>query len=262
MRYARLAGEYLRLHARVWWEHRGDLAVGVAADLVYQALNLVLIAVVYGHVDALAGWGPWELAFLYGYFLLPAALFQFVAGGIWEFADRYVVRGELDRVLVRPAPALLQVLLEGLDLEAVSGLLSGTALLAVAWSRLGLDVRWYDPLLLLLLVLGSTGIYLGVYGAVVAAAFWADGRTGLLPLLWNVNQYGRYPPEIYSRPLRWVLTFVLPFAFAGAYPASYWLSRRTWVAWAAWTPVAAAGCLGLAAWIWRAGLRRYAGAGS
>lgn len=239
-----------------------DFWTGVFSDLIFQTANLLFLLVVFDHVPAIHGWRREEILFIYGYFLVPFALFNATAANLWDFADRYVVRGEMDRVLTRPLPALFQVLLETFEAESLLGVFTGAALMGWAGSALDIEWRWWDGPLLLALVVGSAMVYFGIFVALASVAFWADGRTGLIPLVWNLNSYGRYPVEIYRGSLRFVLTWVLPLAFAGFYPAAYLLRHGAWHVYALLTPVVGAAAFALGLLAWRAGIRRYRGAGS
>ena len=67
--------------------------------------------------------------------------------------------------------------------------------------------------------------------------FWSDSRTDIMPTMYNISNYGRYPVDIYHRAIRFVLTWILPFAFVGVYPASYFLKKEEWYGYAFLTPV-------------------------
>ncbi|HLO02311.1 MAG TPA: ABC-2 family transporter protein, partial [Symbiobacteriaceae bacterium] len=235
--YWGLFWSYVAQYAKGRLAYGWDLLAGLISDLTYQSVALIFLVVIFGQVPDLAGWRREEVFFIYGYFLWPSTFFGALSNGIWSFADQYVIKGELDRLLLRPASPLFQLILEGVQLESLLGLISGTVIMFWAGVRLGLTLHWYDPLLLLLLTAGSTLIYLGVYLSLMCISFWYDGRTGILPLLWNVNNYGRYPAPIYNKALRILLTWVLPFAFVGFYPAAYFLRPQAYWLWAAATPL-------------------------
>ncbi len=253
---------YVAQYAKSRLEYRGDFVAGLLSNLIYQSVAIVLLVVIFQQVPALAGWRQEEVFFIYGYFLLPYALFDTVAGGVWDFTEQYIIRGEMDRILTRPAHPLFQLLLEGIDLEPLIGLALGGAIMLWSGGALGMEWNWYDPLLLAVLVAGSTLIYLGVYLSLACVGFWYDGRTGLLPLMWNLNNYGRYPVSIYNKLLRALFMWVVPFAFVGFFPAAWFLRREAFLFWAVLTPVIGAAFFTLAVWIWQAGLRRYHGTGS
>jgi len=87
----------------------------------------------------------------------------------------------------------------------------------------------------------------GVHGDFRHQLF-SDSRTGIAPMIYNIQQYGRYPVDVYNQIIRFVLTYVLPFAFVGVYPAAYFLRKETWYIYAFMTPVV--------------GVSKYRGAGS
>lgn len=261
LRYLELAARYLLQHVKARLAYRADLWAGLISDLASQAASLVFILVVFAHVPALRGWSRDELIFIYGYFLVPFSIFNATSANLWNFADRYVVRGELDRVLTRPLPSLFQVLLETVEPESLLGGLGGVGLMVWAGRRLGLEPGWGDLVVLAALTLGSVLVYDGIFVALASVAFWTDSRSGLIPLVWNLHVYGRYPAEIYDRWLRFLLTWVLPMSFTAFYPATYLLDRAAWRAYALATPVAGLAAFGLGLLAWNAGLRRYRGAG-
>jgi len=260
--YWQLFWSYVAQYAKGRLAYRADFVAGLISDVLYQSVAIIFMLVVFQQVPTLAGWRQEEVFFIYGYFLWPYAFFGCLSGGVWDLTDRYIVKGELDRLLVRPANSLFQLMLEGVAMESLVGLVTGTAIMAWAGSQLDLAWRWYDPFLMLILTAGSTLVYLGVYFSFACLGFWYDGRTGILPLLWNLNNYGRYPVSIYNQALKVLLSWVLPFAFVGFFPAAYFLRREAFLFWAAATPLMGLAFFGLAVLLWRAGLKRYHGTGS
>lgn len=260
--YWRLFWSYVAQYAKGRLAYRWDFIAGLISDIIYQSVSIIFLLVVFQQVPTLADWRQEEVFFMYGYFLIPASFFNTFSNGIWDFTDRYILKGELDRLLLRPANALFQLILEGIELEPLLGLVTGVAIMIWSGRTLHATFYWYDLLLLPVLTLGSVLVYMGVYLTLMSIGFWYDGRTGLLPLLWNVNHYGRYPVSIYNRALQLLLTWVIPFAFVGFFPAAYLLRREAFRWWAVLTPVVGAGFCTMAVLVWRAGLKRYHSTGS
>jgi len=260
--YPSLALHYLAMEVKCRLAYRADFWAGLISDLFHHASTLVVLLVLFSHIPHIKGWNREEMLFIYGYFLLPFSLFLTTSANYWEFSDRYVVKGELDRLLIRPLPVLFQLMLEEIELEAFFGFPVGVALMAYSASRLGLAWGALDFLALGILVLAGTLLYHGVFLLLASLAFWAEGKTGLMPLVWNLNAYGRYPIEIYRGGLRFLLTWVLPLAFVGFIPAASFLRPRDWAPLAALTLPVSLAFFGLGLLGWRAGLRRYRGTGS
>ena len=256
-----LVGEYLKNYLKRRLTYRSDFWVEIASDLMFQGVNLFFILVVFMHTPFLGGWSQDEVVFIYGFFMVPNGIFNCLFN-LWGFTERYIVKGEMDRVLTRPAHNLLQLVLENLDPASLFGSVVGIVVMAVAGGKIGLEWTWYDPFLFVLFTIGAVMIYGGVYVALTAISFFSDAPTGILPLMWNIQNYGRYPVNIYNKAIRFTLTFVLPFAFVGFYPAAYFLDREHWTMPALLTPVVGAVFLKLGVAFWNYGVRKYRGAGS
>ena len=261
MMYFTLFGDYLKNFMKTRLTYRSDFWIEVVSDLAFNFMNLFFILVVYMHTDAMAGWLRAEVIFIYGYFMVPYGIFACFFN-VWNFGERYIVKGELDRVLTRPAYNLLQITLENMDPSSLFGSLVGFAVMVYAWPGLDLTLAWYDPLVFVLLTIGSIMIYAGLYTALTSISLYSDSPTGIMPLIWNIQNYGRYPVSIYNGIIRFTLTWVLPFAFVGFYPAAYFLDKANYMKMALMTPVVGVVFLFIGIFVWNIGIRRYRGAGS
>ena len=73
------------------------------------------------------------------------------------------------------------------------------------------------------LLVYTTGLILAVL--LTATSFWIEDRIGVVPPVFNLMQFGRYPLTIYDGWIRFTLSFVIPFAFASFYPVMHFLRR-------------------------------------
>ncbi|MBO9130951.1 ABC-2 family transporter protein [Bacillus sp. 165] len=261
MLYIKLFLQYAGQYLKTKLQYRGDLLVGLLSDLLFQAVNLVFILVVFGHTQMLQGWNREEIIFIYGFFLVPFALFS-TFFNIWDFNDRYIVKGEMDRILTRPVHSLFQVVLERLELESLFGGVTGLLIMGYAASKLNLVFHWYDSILFLVMAVGGALVYGGIFISLASIGFWSDAKTSIMPLMYNIGNYGRYPVDIYNRVIRFVLTWVLPFAFVGVYPASYFLRKQEWYGYAFLTPIIGLIFFLFSVFLWNIGVRKYRGAGN
>lgn len=256
-----LFGQYLSQYFKTRLAYRADFLGGLVTNLVQELINLVFIVVVFQHVPVLKEWTRDEVIFIYGYFLIPYAVFSMFFG-FWDFNERYIIRGEMDRILTRPVHNLAQVCLESISPDRIFGVITGLIIMGYAAIQLKLSFAWYDVPLFILLVLSSTLIYAGVYTAIAAVSFFSDSRTGIAPMIWNIQNYGRYPVDVYNAVIRFILTYILPFAFVGVYPAAYLLGKKAWYTYAMFTPVMGIIFFVIGLFVWNLGVKKYSGAGS
>lgn len=240
--------------------YRTDFLVQVGSDLLLQAVDIIFLLVIFSRVRALGGWTFEEALFIYGFFLVPFALFNATFAALSDVGGRYILRGELDRVLVRPLGSLLQVQLELLRPQALNGVVLGMIVLAVASARLELEWTALDVFVAISGVLGAWLVYGGVYVASASVNFWTQDRVGLFPIAYNTINFGRYPMTIYPAVVRFLLTFVLPYGFLAFYPAAG-LVREAFRIIGLLTPLVGLLVFALGLLLWRMGLARYEGAG-
>lgn len=261
MFYVSMFFQYVSQYMKTRLQYRADFFMEILSDLLNQVVNLVFILVVFGHTQFLSGWSREEIIFIYGFFLIPFALFSSFFN-IWDFNDRYIVKGEMDRILTRPIHSLFQVILERIELESLFGVVTGLIIIFYSGVSLNLELVWYDPILFVIFAIGGALAYASIFVAIASIGFWSDAKTSIMPMMYNIGNYGRYPVDIYNKVIRFVLTWVLPFAFVGVYPASYFLRKEEWYVYAFATPVIGIVFFTVSVFIWNQGVKRYRGAGN
>jgi len=112
--------------------------------------------------------------------------------------NTYIIEGHLDRVLLRPLSSLFQVLLEKVRIESLIGLVIGVVVIALASKEIGLTWTLGKLLLLVGMVFCGLLIYAGVFITLASVSFWWPDRMGLLPPVYNMIAFGKYPVTIYN----------------------------------------------------------------
>ncbi len=259
--HARLLGLYFAQYAKARLAYRADFAMAVLASFLGTAASFAVVLLLFSRFPHLAGWTFPEIVFLYGFSLLPYGLFNVLSTNLYEFADRYLVEGRFDRILLRPVSPLFQVVFESFRLESLQEVVTGTVAVLWAASRL----PGVSPLGLALLplwaVFGAV-IYLSVFGLLTATSFWIEDRVGLAPPVFNLMSFGRYPITIYDLKVKVLLSTVIPFAFASFYPTALALKRGEFLPlfWA--VPLVAVLFALLNRALWRRGIAKYGSVGN
>lgn len=240
---------------------RTNLFFDIALAVVEMLSALATVLLVFTQTDRLAGWTRAETLVLLGTFqLLTGIKATFIDPNLAWFPSRGIRDGTLDTYLLQPAPSLF------LTSFATAAPLAGVqALLGLAVVVLGAGTHGRPPSVLgvvawlLLLVIGAAVTWaLGVLLACLA--FWTP-RLELDVFYGAAWQLGRYPIDVYRRPLRLLLTYVVPLALIATMPASVMLREpRPGVVLA--SAGAGATAVVVAIGVWRLGLRRYTGATS
>ena len=242
--------------------YRVDFMIDTVANLFALVVQLTVLTVLFSKIEALHGWSFEQVLFIYGFSLLPLGLFNLCSANLYRFAERYIVEGNFDRVLLRPVNALAQVLFESFNVSGLNELIIGSGVMIYAGSRLGIAFGPLDVVALLVLAPTAALVYTGVFLALTSVSFWHEDRMGLAPPVYNVIRFSRYPITIFSPLIRLFLTFVLPFAWVAFYPAAWFVGDDRFRRLAFFTPLVGIVVFSLAYTIWKRALRRYASTGS
>ena len=261
METLRVYARYLAMRAKVRLAYRADFLINALGDLLVASVGLVFLGAVFGRVPHIKGWTFHEVLFTWGMAEAGTGLFFVLFQGLWVLNQRYILGGDLDLVLVRPLDPLLQVLLDNVNLEDVPVALLGVGMMLAAMPGLP-PLSLAQWLLLPVFVAGGAASLAGLLTAVSAAGFRVHHRGTAIGLVYQASVFNRYPLPIFAKPLQRLLTWVLPMAFCSFFPASWYLGRTEWLAYAAAQPVVAMGLFAAAWVIWHRALGSYRSPGS
>jgi ABC-2 type transport system permease protein len=256
---------YLRLqvaHLLARLEYEADFWLGLVGAFLTQFAGVAFAWVLFQQVPTLHGWTLEEVACLYALVLIPRGLVELFCDGSWQLRQ-LVNSGQFDRLLVRPLPPVLQLMAQASSIHGLGSVLLGAFILFEALSRLGLSLDAARLMLLMGTIAGAATMIAALNLLTNSVAFWELHLSGSFPALaLNLAELAKYPMTLYGRFLRLFLTAALPLAFISYYPALILLRKEAPDAWLGWcSPVAGPLFAGVAALFWRAGLRRYQGAG-
>ncbi|EFH83171.1 ABC transporter permease [Ktedonobacter racemifer] len=260
MKLLQLLGMNFSLSLRRELAFRANLVFQLLLTTLNIASGFVVLSVIYTQTQTLAGWSLGESITLLGTFQVSSGIFStFVEPNLSWFAGQ-VRDGKLDHVLLQPAPSLFMVSLGKCAPFALSQVALGLLATILGIVQMGALPSWWGILSWLLLLAVGIVIAWAIRVLLASLAFWSP--TAELDVFYSALwQFGRYPVDIYRQPLRFCLTYVLPFAFLATFPVSALTSHAD-----PFLPLTglivssiAYLCVTL---VWRAGLRRYTSATS
>lgn len=267
LHHLRIGLSYCAQALKMNMEYRLDFLVECLAALAMQYTSLLTIQLMFRQFhtmhDATREWNDYEVFFIFGFSLIPMGLFSASAMSFYQFSDKYLVGGEMDRLLMRPLSSLFQLLLEGIAFDFLPDLGLGIAVMIYAWPHLGTVWTLSVCAQMILSIIGAWGVLTGIFLTLISLSFWSQDRLSILPPVYNLLNFAKFPVTIYKPFVRVLLTWVIPFGFAAFYPASGFLQNtEAFRLFSLLAPVAGALCMVVGVSTWRMGLRQYSGAGS
>ncbi len=261
-RYLMLLVHYFAQYTKVRLGYRADFLLSLFPTVLATAFGIAVVFLIFGRAPRLLGWDFYEILLLYGFSLLPLSLFNMLSINLYYFGEHYIVEGKFDRVLLRPLHSLFQILFEQFRLEALGDSVVGVVLVVICLRKLDLTLSAFEWLFLASAVVCGFVIYISVFLMLTAVSFWAEDRVGIVPPIYNMLTFGRYPLDIYNNFIRVLLSWIIPFGFAGFYPAAAVLRQDAYRLYVFLLPLITVVFAVLALTIWNRGVRNYASTGS
>jgi ABC-2 type transport system permease protein len=257
--------QYWRINFLTALEYRANFIVWFCFTFVYHAAAIAALWIVLREFPQMNGWRFPEMAFLYSLWMLAHALNNTLFLTVGDVPE-HVREGEIDRLLVRPLNALFQVI------TTPQQIFPDELVLAIV--MFGLATSWASPIIdfwfvvfVPLVVIGGALIDFSMNLLIATCAFWFVKVDALRWIAFQLEQeFTRYPISIYSKGVRLVLTFLLPYAFMNYFPATFFLDKSEDALHLSpqvglLTPLVGLACFAIAYAFWRVGLDRYEGVG-
>jgi len=262
MRYFSILISYFLQYLKSRLEYKGDFLIALLSSFSATVASFGFLFILFRRVNSLQGWKFEELMFIYGFSLISLGFFNVVSLNLYEFGERYIMEGRFDQVLTRPINSLFQILFETFRIESFQEVITGFLLLLYAASRLNLRMGILEFLIFPLFLGCGVVLYLSVFVILTSISFWFEDRIGITPPIYNMIPFGRYPTSIYNVFLQFLLSWIIPFAFASFYPTTHFLGRGEYHSYFAMVPVMAVAFAALALWIWNQGVLDYRSTGN
>jgi ABC-2 type transport system permease protein len=192
-------------------------------DLVWTIAAPLVTVLIYGAGASFPGWTFWEAMLMQAIFGLSSALCAvFVENIVWMTMD-HVREGTLETVLLKPMSPILFMVSTVFRVNSFGGVFGGMVLFVISSAFCAITPA-NIPLCILMFI---AGFAVNSSAALIcaAASFRWVANSRLDEIRISLENFGKYPVKIFPGALRVIMTFFLPFAAMGCFPAEILLGR-------------------------------------
>lgn len=240
---------------------RFDFIMWALVELFWMVVNVLLVSVIYSHTREIAGWTEYEMLILIGSsMLMQRLLMGFFWSNLFELG-RNIRTGHFDFFLAQPGDPLFMVSTRKLDLDSLLNVFVAVAL--IVYSLNHLHVHPGVGSILSFVAFEFCGMFIQ-YGALlmtVSATFWMIGSQGLEGSYFTLFEFSRLPREAFKGLANAIFVWTLPVVIVSNVPART-LIRGLDLNYVPWVLAMTVLWVGLGAFVFRRGLRRYSSASS
>ncbi|MEJ5171799.1 MAG: ABC-2 family transporter protein [Fimbriimonadales bacterium] len=199
-------------------EFRANFLAKVLQNLVWMAFTVIVVLVVYGHTDSVAGWGKGEAFILAATCFLMNSLFFALFMSVSEIPSM-VRLGTLDFVVTKPIDSQFWISVRRFNFDQVGLLVAGLVMVVLGVSLSGLSPTPTQWLAYGATCLASLAIFYGFNLMLMTTGIWLVRVDNLWVLGDSVMQVARFPLDIYQPSLQRFFLYAVPLGFLATVPA-------------------------------------------
>lgn len=226
---------YLKLYFRFWqnclmrdWEFRLNVLVWTFMEFLWFGLFFLSVNLVFGQVDAVAGWTKNEVLLLTCvYTLFHDFLWTFVLDSLRQLSEQ-IRLGNFDWILLKPVSSRFHVSFRYFESDHYLKIIFLFFLIRHFLTELGINPGINQWLLFGGLFLSGLGIIYNLFFMATTTNFWLTNLFNLQELFDGVVDLGRFPVYIFRGKWQLALIYFLPVAFISTYPTQALMGELDW----------------------------------
>jgi ABC-2 type transport system permease protein len=241
---------------------KGNFLLWILVEVLWFALQLCFIGVLFLHTSEIGTWTKWQVAMLVGASHFIQQVFQAFFLVNCANLSELVRSGKLDFLLLQPVNTRFVVSLRQVDLGAFVNAASAVGVMVYAGNQLHLTPTLLHLAGFLVLCIAGIAIHYSLMFLLATISFWTVRAQGIVWGYYNLFQIARMPDEAFRGVFKAVCTFALPMLLVSNVPVRLLVNTL-----GSWRPlllllVLSGVCFVASEWGWRASLRRYTSASS
>jgi ABC-2 type transport system permease protein len=223
---------YGAIYAELWrnsvvreMSFKTNFLLWIFVEVLWFALQLSFISVIYLHTDHIATWTKWEVVLLVGASQFIQQIFQaFFLTNCVQLSE-LIRTGRLDFMLLLPVNTRFLITLRQVDLGGFVNAAAGLAVVGYAARQLHAVPSAGQVLGFLLLCAAGILIHYSLIFILASVAFWTVRAQGMVWGYYSLFNVSRLPDAAFQGFFRAFFTFAIPMLLVANVPAKLLLNR-------------------------------------
>ena len=260
---------YLKIYLALWKNSvvremgfKANFLLWIVVELLWFALQLSFMFVIYSHTDRIGTWSKWQVVMLLGASHFIQQIFTAIFLTNCTQLSELIRTGKLDFMLLLPVNTRFMISFRQVDLGGFVNAASAVAVMMYAGNQLRLSPTWAQGVGFVLLAAVSILVHYSLMFLLASVSFWTVRAQGIVWGYYNLFNIARLPDEAFHGLFKAVFTFALPMLLVANVPVKLLVRKLS-------SPLEmlllfgmALVCLVVSETIWRISVRHYTSASS
>ena len=260
---------YASIYSALWknsvareMSFKSNFILWIVVAMLWFALQLTFINVIYLHTDHIASWTKWQVIMLIG----ASHFIQFVFEALFLInctnLSELIRTGKFDFLLLLPLNTRFVISLRQVDLGGFVNAASAVVVMVFAAHKIGYTPTLAQMFGFFALCVCGIIIHYSLMFLLATISFWTVRAQGVVWGYYNMFQIARMPDEAFRGIFKGVFTFIIPMLLVTNVPvrllANKLASPHQMILLVAMSVV----CFLISEWGWRVSIKRYTSASS
>ncbi len=267
MNLLRMYKRFVIIYMKGKLEYHGALILELIANTILIGTFFAGFFVLFRNFQSIGGWVKYEVLFLFTTSWVSYSVSCFFFWSPMKDIGEMIRNGSFDLYMVRPIGPLTYLVLQQFQYTFLPRIVLSIIFLAVSIQKVGIVWNLKNVIFYIVSMFCSFVIFSSITIITGSVSFWTIKSEEIVSLLTD-NNYGLknftdYPIQIYTREIRLLLTFIVPYAFTGYYPVADLLGKNIGNdILGCFSPAIALLFACFARLMWKKGLKRYGSSGA
>jgi ABC-2 type transport system permease protein len=241
---------------------KSNFILWIFVELLWFALQLGFVGVIYLHTDRIADWTKWQVVFLMGASHFIQQIFHAIFLVNCMNLSELVRTGKLDFLLLLPVNTRFIISLRQVDLGGFVNATSAIAVMVYAAKQMQIIPGFGQVFGFLMLTVAGVLIHYSLMFLLTTVSFWTVRAQGIVWGYYNLFNIARLPDSAFSGFFKVFFKFAIPMLLVANVPAKL-ITEKLQSPWEMLLLVAmAAICFVVSEAGWRFAMRHYTSASS
>lgn len=218
-RYASVYGALWKNSVAREMAFKTNFLLWIIVELLWFALQLCFMAVIYQHTDRILDWSKWQVILLIGASHFVQEMFQAFFLINCTHLSEQVRTGKLDFFLLLPVNTRFILSLRQVDLGSFVNATTALMVMGYALHQLALVPTAGQLVGFVLLVLAGMLVHYSLMFLLASVSFWTVRAQGIVWGYYSMFNLSRLPDSVFQGLFKVVFTFVFPMILVANVPA-------------------------------------------
>lgn len=217
--------KYFKVHFKSCMQYKTSFILSFISQILVFFTYYYTILCLFNKFSNINGFTLYEVLLTFSIIQFGSSFCEAFFRGLDQF-DHLILRGDFDKLLLRPRNILLQSTCEEINFIKLSKVIQSIIILVIAIIKI--DINWnISKIITVIFMLFSSIIVF--FGLLVLAAtycfYTVKGLEVRNVFTCGCRDMAEYPIGVFKKGIIFFLTYILPFGFVNYYPLLYILGR-------------------------------------